>query len=106
MDRLQLNLICSIGDFVYINHDRGFTIHFIAMSILVTQAFHRKEVKTLNFSGHFEACDLKVGRYKQHVELIKCCIERQGHFLTFANGRLQIKCKTYFFSVTARPIKA
>ena len=32
-----------------------------------------KKVKTLNFSGSFVACDLKVGRYIQHVELMKCC---------------------------------
>ena len=32
-----------------------------------------KKVKTLNFSGSFVACDLKIGRYRQHVELMKCC---------------------------------
>ena len=35
--------------------------------------FQWKKVKTLNFSGTFVACDLKVGRYRQHVELMKCC---------------------------------
>ena len=35
--------------------------------------FSMKKVKTLNFSGSFVACDLKVGRYRQHVELMKCC---------------------------------
>ena len=30
-------------------------------------------MKTLNFSGSFVARDLKVGRYRQHVELMKCC---------------------------------
>ena len=54
-------------------------------------------MKTLNFSGSFVACDLKVGRYRQHVELIKCEYKSQGHFLTLAKGHLQIKCKTYFF---------
>ena len=29
-------------------------------------------MKTLNFSGSFVACDLKVGRYR-HVELMKGC---------------------------------
>ena len=24
-------------------------------------------------SGIFVACDLKVGRYRQHVEVMKCC---------------------------------
>ena len=32
-----------------------------------------KKVKTLNFSGSFVACELKVGRYRQYVELMKCC---------------------------------
>ena len=31
-----------------------------------------EKVKTLNFSGTFVACDPKVGRYRQHVELMKC----------------------------------
>ena len=30
-----------------------------------------EKVKTLNFSGSFVAYDLKVGRYRQHVELMK-----------------------------------
>ena len=32
-----------------------------------------KKMKTLNFSGSFVACDLKVGRYRLHVKLMKCC---------------------------------
>ena len=40
---------------------------------MVTLAFQCKKVKTLNFSESFVACDLKVGRYRQHVGLIKCC---------------------------------
>ena len=35
-------------------------------------------MKTFNFSGSFVACDLKVGRYKQHVELMKWCEEGGG----------------------------
>ena len=31
-----------------------------------------EKVKTLNVSGCFVACGLNVGRYRQHVELIKC----------------------------------
>ena len=62
-------------------------------------------MKTENFSVSFVACDLKVGRYRQHVEFMKCYeYESQGHFLTLAKGHLQIKCKT--FSVTTGPIKA
>ena len=30
-----------------------------------------KKVKPLNFSGSFVARDLKVGRYRQHDELMK-----------------------------------
>ena len=33
----------------------------------------KKKVKTLYFSGSFVACDLKVGRYRRDVELMKCC---------------------------------
>ena len=29
-----------------------------------------EKVKTLDFSGRFVACGLKVGRYKQHIELM------------------------------------
>ena len=75
VDRFQRNLVCSIGVWpiiVYINHDLELTLtYFTASSILVTKAFQWKKVKTLNFSGSFVACDLKVGRYRQHVELMK-----------------------------------
>ena len=30
-----------------------------------------EKMKTLNFSGSFVASDLKVGRYRQHDELMK-----------------------------------
>ena len=29
--------------------------------------------ENVEFSGSFEACDLKVGRYRQHVEPMKSC---------------------------------
>ena len=32
-----------------------------------------KKGKALDFSGSFVACDLKVGRYRQTVELMECC---------------------------------
>ena len=32
-----------------------------------------KKVKMLNFSGSFEFYDLKVGRYRQHNDPMKCC---------------------------------
>ena len=30
-------------------------------------------MKTVDFSEIFEACDLKVGRYKQLIEIMKVC---------------------------------
>ena len=33
----------------------------------------KKTVEILKFSGSIVACDLKVGRYRQHVELLKLC---------------------------------
>ena len=35
--------------------------------------FSMEKAKKIKFSGSFVACDLKVGRYRQHVELMKCC---------------------------------
>ena len=32
-----------------------------------------EKVKTLNFSEGFEAYDIKVGRYIQNVDPMKCC---------------------------------
>ena len=41
-------------------------------------------MKTLNFSGSFVAsfvaCDLKDGRYRPHVELMKCCEYKRSFF--------------------------
>ena len=34
--------------------------------------FSMENVKTLTFSGSLVACNLKVGRYRQHVELMNC----------------------------------
>ena len=54
----------------------------MARSILVHRLFNGKKVKTLNFSGSFEAYDLKVGRHRQHVESMKCCeYKRSRSFL-------------------------
>ena len=44
--------------------------------------FSMEKETTLNFSGSFVACGLKVGRYRQHVELMKCCeYKRSRSFL-------------------------
>ena len=40
-------------------------------------------MKTVDFSETIEACDLKVGRYRQLIEIMKVLsIEGQGHFFT------------------------
>ena len=54
-------------------------------------------MKTLNFSGSYVACDLKVSRY--NMELMKFCVQSQDHFLTLASltlakGHIYIKFKT------------
>ena len=53
-------------------------------------------MKTVDFSETVAACDLKVSRYRQLFELMKVCIEGQGHFLTFAQGQVHMKIKTCF----------
>ena len=56
-------------------------------------------MKTVDFSETIEACDLKVGRYKQLNDFMfrYVSIEGQGHFLTLAQGRVCTKVQTYFF---------
>ena len=54
-------------------------------------------MKTVNFSETIEACDLKVGRYKQLNDFMKVCkLEGQGHFLTLTQGRVRTKIQTGF----------
>ena len=45
----------------------------MARSNLVTYAFLWEKVKTVDFSETIEACDLKVGRYRQLIEIMKVC---------------------------------
>ena len=57
--------------------------YFTARSNLVTYAFLWLKVKTVDFSETIAACDLKVGRCRQLIEIMKdVSIEGQGHFLT------------------------
>ena len=49
-------------------------------------------MKTVDFSETIEACDLKVGRYRQ-TNLLH---EGQGHYLTLAQGRVHTKIQTGF----------
>ena len=54
-------------------------------------------MKTVDFSETIEACDLKVGRYRQLINLMKeVSIEGQGHYLTLARGRIYSKIQTRF----------
>ena len=54
-----------------------------------------KKSENIEFFRNFVACDLKVSRYRQHVELMKCCeYLRSRSFLDV------------IVSVTARPFKA
>ena len=55
-------------------------------------------MKTVDFLETIAACDLKIGRCRQLIELIKAymSIEGQGHFLTLAQGHLHMKIKTGF----------
>ena len=52
----------------------------------------------MNFSGTIEACDLKVGRYRQLIDFMKVYvnIEGQGHYLTLAQSRVHTKIQTGF----------
>ena len=66
MPRL-LYIFCS-------NDDPRVTLtYFMASSNLVTLAFLWEKVKTVDFSETIAACDLKVGRCKQLIEIMKVC---------------------------------
>ena len=54
-------------------------------------------MKTMDFSETVAACDLKVGRCRQLIVLMKVYeYLGQGHILTFAQGQLYMKIKTCF----------
>ena len=64
---LQPIIICS-------NDDLRVTLtYFTARSNLVTYAFLWEKVKTVDFSETIAACDLKVGRCRQLIEIMKIC---------------------------------
>ena len=57
--------------------------YFTARSTLVTYAFLWEKMKTVDFSETIGACDLKVGRCRQLIEIMRyVSIEGQGHFFT------------------------
>ena len=52
-------------------------------SNLVTYAFLWEKKKTVDFSETIAACDLKVGRWRQLIKVMRyVSIEGQGHFFT------------------------
>ena len=52
-------------------------------------------MKTVDFAETIEACDLKVGRYRQLNDFMKVVsIKGQGHFLTLSQGRVRTKNQT------------
>ena len=54
-------------------------------------------MKIVDFSEVIEACDLKVGRYRQLIDFMRVYeIKGQGHFLTFAQGCVHTKIQTKF----------
>ena len=54
-------------------------------------------MKTVDFSETIEACDLKIGRYRQLIDLMRyVSIEGQGHYLTLAQGCIHTKIQTGF----------
>ena len=60
-------MVCS-------NDDPGVTLtYFTAMSNLVTWVFLWGKVKTVDVSETIAASDLKVGRFRQQIEIMKVC---------------------------------
>ena len=51
-------------------------------------------MKTVDFSETIAACDLKVGRCRQLIEIMKICIEGQGNFLPYIFQVLYVLCFT------------
>ena len=62
---LQPIIVCSNDD------PRVILTNFTARSNLVTWTFLWEKVKTVEFSETIAACDLKVGRCRQLIEIIK-----------------------------------
>ena len=59
---------------VYSNDDPRVTLTYLtARSNLVIEAFLLEKVKTMDFSETIAACDLKVGRWRQLIEVMKVC---------------------------------
>ena len=54
-------------------------------------------MKTVDFSETFEACDLKVGRYRQLIDFMKVCEHCSSRsLLDFGQGGVHTKIQTGF----------
>ena len=51
-------------------------------------------MKTVDLSETIEACDLKIGRYRQLIDFMKVC--KYCRYLTLAQGRIHTKIQTRF----------
>ena len=59
-------------------------------------------MKTMDFSKHIAACDLKIGRCRQLIEKMKVCEYSVSRILTLTHGHLHIEIKI-FYSETIEP---
>ena len=66
----------------------------MARSNLVTYAFIWEKVKTMDFSETIPACDLKVGRCRQLIGIMKVSIEGQVISLPYIFQVLYVLCFT------------
>ena len=58
----------------FLNDDHRVTLtYFKGRSNLVTKPFLWEKVKPVDFSETISACDLKVGRCRQLIEIMKVC---------------------------------
>ena len=63
-----------LSTIVYTNDDPGVTLtYFTVRSNLGSYAFIWENVKTEDFSETIAACDLKVGRCRQLIKVMKVC---------------------------------
>ena len=78
------------------NDNPGLTLtYFTAWSKFVTWAFPWEKVKTVDFPETIAASDLKFGRYRQLIKLMKICeYSRSRSFLTLVQSYLHMKIKT------------
>ena len=82
--------LVTLAYHTYINHDTRLTlIHLTARSNMVTKAFQWKNVETLDF----QACDLKIGRYREFFQRDKICEYSRSNLL-FNLTNMTIASKT------------